>query len=214
MKRLFAIASAVVISLLVGSPSYARAGDKNWATCVWNSDPEGAEKWLSMPVPAWQDEYGKPAEFLGLRLIAECDPTPADPNKPNRTPNWKSLQQALKSSRPKVSLAPAPQPISVQICEHFAVNQTSRALFLAEVVRVAPGETVVVYQMNFDVAGTGAISVVDRAGRKVSFQFGGAPVAGSTIRMPQDTLISSPAPGFTAEKACRAISADGKLIDA
>jgi hypothetical protein len=211
MKNKIAMACAVILTCLVSSKAEAKVGDAQWAACVWGSDQEGALNWLKMATPGWQDKFGLPTEMLALRLLAKCDATPADPKKPNRVPNWKSIQQLVKRSQPKVLPVSGPSSIETSLCQYFSVKGSDRALYLAEVMRVERSTSVTVYQTYFDQSGTGAVKVVDYAGRSVSFQFAGAPGQGSVIRMPQATLISSPATGYASEKVCHAILADGSL---
>lgn len=215
MKRtIFLAAGAAAASFALASTAEARVGDRQWTACVWQNDPQAAGNWLNLEAPKWQDKFGSPAELLGFRLMAICDATPADPTKPNRLPNWRSMQQQLKRSQPKDVPASAPAQVEARLCEHYATKGDVRALYLAEVVRVEGASSTTVHQAYLDQWGTGAVTVVDRAGRTVNFQYGGLPEHGSSIRMPQDTLIASPAAGFASEKVCRVIAADGKLIDA
>ncbi|MBO9582326.1 MAG: hypothetical protein J7498_15670 [Sphingobium sp.] len=214
MKIALALIAAIA-TLPFGPAAQARVGDAKWAACVWSTDSQAASNWLGMKAPAWQDAFGSLSELLGLRLIALCDATPADPKKPNRLPNWKAMQQALKGSQPKGALPTAPaSPIKARICEYHAVKGEERAPYLAETVRVDDQITTVVHQVYFDQAGTGAVNVVDYAGRKVSFQLGMSPERGAAVRMPQATLIASPADGYASEKQCRVISIEGTLVDA
>ena len=206
---------ATAASVAIAPAAQARAGDAQWAACVWRTDPQAASNWLGLKAPSWQDTFGSPAELLGLRLMAVCDPTPADIKKPNRLPNWKSMQQQLKRAQPKgVPAAAAVPAVKAQLCEYYAVKDPERALYLAETVRVEGDVTIKIHQTYFSQAGTSAVKVADYAGRAVSFQFGGAPGPGSAIRMPQDTLIASPSEGYATETVCREIAADGTLIDA
>jgi hypothetical protein len=214
VRRAIAAIGAAVLTCLTGSAANASVGDGMWALCVWRSDPEGAVNWLKMAAPKWQDKFGQPTEMLALRLSAECDGTPADPKKPNRVPDWKGAQQQLKRMQPKLLASPVPNPAEAKLCEYFAVKDDERALYLAEVVRVADNASTTVHQIYFDQVRTNAIKVVDRAGRAVRFQLGGTPDEGSAIRMPQDTLIASPAEGFASDKVCHVIAADGSLANA
>ena len=209
MKKAIAVAAAAIVTCLTATAAEARVGDSQWAVCVWQSDQEGAANWLKMTATGWQDKYGSAAELLALRLLAECDPTPADPEKPNRPPNWKSVQQMLKRSQPKALPVSEPSPVAAKLCEYYSVKGTERTIYLAEAVRSDGAAEVTVYQAYFDQSGTGAINVVDYAGRRVSFEFGAE--YRSVVRMPQSTLIASPSDGYTSEKSCRLISADGSL---
>jgi hypothetical protein len=181
---------------------------------VWQTDAQAASNWLKLEAPAWQDKFGSPSELLGLRLVAVCDATPADPKKPNRLLNWKSMQQQLKRSQPKDLPASSAPQVEARLCEYFAVREKERALYLAETARIEGVSSTTVYQVYFDQAGSNAVQVVDYAGRRVSFQFGGVPEQGVPIRMPQDTLIASPSEGYASEKVCHVISSDGNLVDA
>lgn len=208
------LASAALATFATGSAAQARVGDGQWAACVWQTDVQAASNWLKLEAPTWQDKFGSPAELLGYRLMAVCDATPADPKKPNRLPNWRSMQQQLKRSQPKSLPTATAAQVEARLCEYYAKKGEERALYLAEATRVDGNASTTVHQAYFDQAGSDAVTVVDRAGRQVSFQFAGVPDQGSTIRMPQDTLIASPAEGYVSEKVCRLISADGTLTDA
>lgn len=214
MTKAFLLVGAMLAAFSIGSAAQARAGDGQWVACAWQTDAQAASNWLTMKPPVWQDKFGSSAELLGLRLIAMCDATPADPKKPNRVPNWKSMQQQLKRAQPKSLPAAGSPGIEVHLCQHYSVRNEERAVYLVETVRVEGNSNTTIHQLYFDQAGTSAVNVVDHAGRKVSFQFGGAPEHGSAIRMPQATLIASPSEGYASEKVCRAISNDGTLTDA
>jgi hypothetical protein len=181
---------------------------------VWRTDAQAAGNWLKLKAPTWQDEYGSPAELLGYRLMAICDATAADPKKPNRLPSWKSMQQQLKSSRPKEVPGASNSQVQVKLCEYYSTKGEERALYLVEAVRVEGNASTTIHQAYFGQTDRNAVRVVDYAGREVNFQFGGSPAAGSTIRMPQATLIASPSEGYVSNKVCRAISEGGTLTDA
>jgi hypothetical protein len=214
MKKIISLACAAILACLVSAGADAKVGDSQWAACVWQTDSEAADNWLKLAAPKWQDEAESPSEMLGLRLIAKCDATPADTAKPNRIPNWKSMRQQLLKARPKGQLTSQPATVQARLCNHYAVKNSNKALYLSEAVRVQNDTETTVYQAYFDQAGTGALKVVDYAGRQVSFQFSGIPDSSSPVRLPQVTMIASPSEGYTPEKVCRTIESDGSLTNA
>jgi hypothetical protein len=204
-----------VFALTAGlSEAHARPGDQAWADCVWQTAPKTADTWLGEDAPAWNDNMQTRAELSGLRLMALCGAAAADEAKPNRLPKWRSIRRQLERRRPDAPAGQDAASAQTHLCESFAVRGDHRALYRADVVRVEGEERTITFQQYFSEAGTEALSVVDERGRAVSFQLAGSPLYGSPIRMPQVSMIVSPAEGFASEQTCRVIAADGTLTDA
>lgn len=190
MKKLLGVTLAVTMAAAWPANAEAKVGDSAWARCAWDQAPASSAKWLTMPVPTWTSPFTGASSLLGFRLIALCDQTSADPKRPNRAPNWKSVAAALKRSRPKTPRAADAAPSAVAaLCKSTVEEGGRTSLFLYEVVRRLGGRQTTIFQQYFTSAG------------------------GQPVKLPQDLRILPP-PGAKVARNCQSIGAEGELVDA
>lgn len=184
------LAAAGLLFATVPASAEAKAGDPAWAKCVWERAPLSAAKWLAMPLPTWQSSFSDGNLLLGHLLIATCDESGVNPKKPNRSPDWKALAAALRSSRP--AALPSAQPaaaVEVLLCESRASGDEPSYLYLAEIVRRVGGK------------------------EKASFQQYFASHQGKPVILPQD-IRAIPAARARIDRTCRSIGPEGQVGNA
>lgn len=220
MKLFVSMILALLVATIFSGSLQAKVGDKAWTSCVWNIAPVSASTWLKMESPTWNENMDSASERLGFRIFAICNIDAVDQGKPNRMPNWNSLRATLKSAKPKTDTQLASvldqietADVQTKFCEHFVLGDSSRSLYLTDVVRAHKGVSTVVFQQYFSKIGDGSLAVSDGKGRAVSFEFAGVPAGGSKLRMPQELKVT-PSVDAKTETICKNIDSSGALTNA
>jgi hypothetical protein len=187
MKRAFLLFAAALLSMTFFARSaWAKFGDKAWVQCVWETAPQSATKWLSLPLPTWQTSEKSTNVLLGYRLMALCDATSVEVSK-NKIPSWKSVADVLAHSRPEGGAAQKPPQAEALLCESKIAGDSF--VYLYDVVRRLGGSDMIVSRQYY----------VDDHERPV--------------KLPRDLSIA-PKEGQKIERACHIIGPEGELTDA
>lgn len=192
MRKTLAIIGAALLASFGISAAQAKVGDKNWASCVWQSDPSAATKWLELDVPTWQDNMETPSELLGFRLIALCVSTSSDEEMLDKLPKWKSLAKQLSKSKPKAIEQPINIDVDAMRCSSSTIDDDGEErTFLVDIVKRDSQSEVVIFQQYFDFI----------------------PQLRKAARIPQGFRVV-PKDTSEVQRKCQIINSDGSLSDA
>ncbi len=182
----WAVAASVGLLLVAPTPAAAKVGDRAWSQCIWNQAPQSAQAWLSMPLPTWQSNFTEPNLLLGHKLVALCDNGVADPRKPGRTPNWKSVAAALRRERPSSAPIADSAAADILLCQSSIDRNGRSVTFLYEIVRR------------------------NGAHESAAFSQYYGEVQGQAVKLPQDLRVQPPA-SAPISRSCQLIGPNGEL---